>query len=73
MQTTNGLELEFLGQNEMACLASDKAFSTFQPPGPLTPTKSVSQKLHIALLRSASNPVHKLHPENRRKTAGRPV
>ena len=37
------------------------------------PTKSVSQKLHIADSRSFSNPDHRLQPLNRKKIAGRPV
>ena len=37
------------------------------------PTKSVSQKRQMERKRSCSRPDHKLQPENRQKTAGRPA
>ena len=42
------------------------------PPSGPTPKKSVSQKLQIAVSRSSSRPVQRLHPEKRQKTAGLP-
>ena len=45
----------------------------FPPFSPSIPTKSVSQKLHIAFERSFSSPDHKLHPEKRQNTASFPV
>src|SRR5580698_10647849 len=43
------------------------------PPGPLVPTKSVSQKVQTAVARSASRPLQRLQPAKRQNTAARPV
>src|SRR5207245_9431027 len=60
------------GQHRATASASAPAESNLPPSGP-TPTKSVSQNRQTARARSASRPLHKLQPENRQKTAGRPV
>ena len=52
--------------------AKAAAVANFPPSGPV-PTKSVSQNVHTASARSASRPVHRLHPLNRQNTAGRPL
>ena len=52
---------------------SSVSISPSPPPGPSVPTKSVSQKLQIAVSRSLSRPLQRLHPAKRQKTAGRPV
>jgi hypothetical protein len=41
----------------------------FAAAGSEVPTKSVSQNLHTALLRSSSRPLHRLQPAKRRNTA----
>ena len=73
VHTTKGFDLEFSGQKDSEWFASCVAELNFPPPGPSVPTKSVSQKLHIADSRSFSNPDHRLQPLNRKKIAGRPV
>ncbi len=53
--------------------ARSSAVSNLPPPGPSTPTNSVSQNWQIADARSLSRPDHKLHPANRQNTAARPA
>ena len=50
------------------------SIAEYLPPlGPSVPTKSVSHQLQLALWRSDSKPVQRLHPVKRINTAGRPV
>ena len=58
--------------NAMAVDNSNES-ANFPPPGPSTPTKSVSQKLQTASGRSFSLPDHRLHPVNLQKTDGLPA
>ena len=54
VQTTKGLDFEFLGQNFFSEFASCLGDSNFQPPSPSVPIKSVSQNLQIAFFLSFS-------------------
>src|SRR5260364_307356 len=49
-----------------AMIAASASAVLYLPPfSPSSPTKSVSQKRHIAPARSSSRPDHRLHPANR--------
>jgi hypothetical protein len=65
--------LPLSGHFERTASARSAGVSKPPPPGPSVPTKSVSQNWQTASSRSSSRPVHRLQPENRQKTAGRPV
>jgi hypothetical protein len=53
--------------------ASASADANRPPPSPPMPTNDVSQKRHTAVARSASRPLHRLHPANRQNTAAWPA
>ena len=74
VHTTNGLTSAGAspGHRLFTKAANSLAVLNLPPSGP-TPTKSVSQKVHTACSRSASRPVHRLHPEKRQNTAARPA
>src|SRR5207237_535685 len=61
------------GQAASTARASASLEANRPPPGPSVSTKSVSQKPHRAVARSSSRPDHRLQPENRNSTAGRPA
>src|SRR5260364_3653 len=62
------------GGHSAAIIAASASAVLYLPPfSPSSPTKSVSQKRHIAPARSSSRPDHRLHPANRQNTAGRPA
>jgi hypothetical protein len=61
------------GQADAIASASGAALEKLPPPGPFTPTKSVSQNWQTAVARSFSRPDHRLHPANRQNTAARPA
>src|SRR5260363_400412 len=62
------------GGHSAAIIAASASAVLYLPPfSPSSPTKSVSQKRHIAPARSSSRPDHRLHPANRHHTAERPA
>ena len=73
VQTTNRRSREAdRGHFSSTAAAHSSADSNLPPPGPSTPTKSVSQNWHIAAGRSLSLPDQRLQPAKRQKTDGRP-
>jgi hypothetical protein len=55
--------------NRATPAAKSHALENLVPPGPSTPTISVSQYWQIAWARSISRPEQRLHPEKRQNTA----